>query len=159
MGPTPSPGIHSPLTLYPRGFPGGGNQLKRISLELRAWALGLSGALRRPLGDWETWLRPVIEGTPSTTSADTRKKGHISASPPHRRKRRNRAPLQHCPAILSEPLKAFLRGKATQQSGMTVGLRPPSPAPPAASHRLPRYKEIKRPPSCLRKSFTLSECI
>lgn len=124
MGPTPSPGIHSPLTLYPRGFPGGGNQLKRISLELRAWALGLSGALRRPLGDWETWLRPAIEGTPSTTSADTRKKGHISASPPHGRKRRKRASPQHgTEGKLRRLVMTF--PKATQQAGMRVRLRLP----------------------------------
>lgn len=76
------PEIHSPLTLYPRGFPGGGNQLKLISLELRARASGLSGALRRPLGDWGTWARPVIGGTPSTSSVD--KKVYFSASSPPR---------------------------------------------------------------------------
>lgn len=71
----------SPLTLYPRGFPGGGNQLKRIFLELRAWALGFSGAPRRPLGDWVTWAMPVSGGTPSTTSADMRKRAHQCQCP------------------------------------------------------------------------------
>lgn len=148
-----APGIHAPLTLYPRGFPGGGNQLKRISLELRAWALGLSGALRRPLGDWDTWLMPVTEGTPSTTSADVRKKGHVSASPSHGRKRRKCPPLQHRPATPSEPLGAFLRGRFPLQGRETEVLgddtpqghtaswcesRDRSPLSAAVSHRLPR---------------------
>lgn len=94
-----SPGIHSPLTLYPRGFPVGGNQLKWISLELRAWALGLRGALRRPLGDWVSWPMPVSGGTPSTTSVDTRRREHFSASPPRRWKQRKWASSRHCLAI------------------------------------------------------------
>lgn len=64
----PTPGTGLALTLYPMGLPGGGNQLKRIFLELRVWAFGLSGTPSLP--------RPIGICVPSTTSAVGRVKCH-----------------------------------------------------------------------------------
>lgn len=123
--------------------------MKLISLELRARASGFSGALRRPFGDWGTWPRPVIEGTPSTSSAD--KKDHISASPAPWVKG-GRVPLSTAPPCcdksiiyvidpLDDSFPCPATGSTTHHSWQVL----PVPYFYGFSLKFPRIKELRIP--------------